>query len=88
MRWFSWDQNRAEDTSNPSRENRQKCWETRDAYFVCLDGAQIVKPGEEGNSTCAQEKKAYYGNCAKSWVRFFLYKRYIHVVLIWESSID
>ena len=56
------------DTPDPtSRKDRQKCWESRDAYFACLDGAKVVKPGEEGTA-CADVKKIYEQNCAKSWV--------------------
>ena len=70
MGWFSWSKTQDE-PSSPTRENRQKCWETRDAYFICLDRAGIVKPGEETNPTCGKEKKSYEGNCAKSWVHMY-----------------
>ncbi len=55
---------------SPQREERQKCWNTRDAYFACLDVLGIVVPGEEAsNKKCKVEKKAYERACAKSWVR-------------------
>lgn len=66
MGWFSG----AGTSSTPdpaSRQDRQKCWDSRDAYFTCLDGARVVKPGDEGG-VCASIKSAYEQNCAKSWV--------------------
>jgi cytochrome c oxidase assembly factor 6 len=56
-----------QEPSPPNREKRRKCWETRDAYFACLDLAGVVKAGEEGNA-CTEYKKQYETNCAKSWV--------------------
>ena len=49
------------------RQDRQKCWEARDAYFACLDKANVVKPGDEGKA-CDSAKVGYEHNCAKSWV--------------------
>jgi len=57
-----------EEATAPSRQDRKKCWETRDAYFACLDRAGVVKPGEEGKA-CAVQKAPYEHSCAKSWVR-------------------
>lgn len=76
MGWFSWG-NKNQEISEPSRQNRQKCWETRDSYFDCLDRANIIKPGDEGNS-CAKEKQLYEDNCAKSWVRLRSAHVYAH----------
>lgn len=53
--------------STPSRHNRQKCWEARDAYFACLDRVGVVKAGEEGKA-CTSENRQYAESCAKSWV--------------------
>ncbi|PPQ69291.1 hypothetical protein CVT26_001609 [Gymnopilus dilepis] len=74
MGWFS--SSSKQDTSAPTREDRQKCWETRDAYFACLDRVGVVKAGEEGNA-CSKEKKQYEGNCAKSWIDYFNQRRVI-----------
>lgn len=72
MGWFSRnDKNEAE----PSRQNRQKCWESRDLYFGCLDRLNVIKAGSEG-SACTKEKKLYEGDCAKSWVRHGLVVKY------------
>lgn len=67
MGWFSRN-DKTEETSEPSRQNRQKCWETRDSYFECLDRVNVVKAGDEGTA-CTKEKRLYQDNCAKSWVR-------------------
>ncbi len=65
MGWFGGNKNETPDPT--SRADRQKCWESRDAYFACLDGANVVKPGDEGTA-CADVRKTYEKNCAKSWV--------------------
>ncbi|KAJ3502855.1 hypothetical protein NLJ89_g8698 [Agrocybe chaxingu] len=75
MGWF-WSSTSKEDPTTPNRENRQRCWESRDAYFACLDRAGVVKAGEEGKA-CEKEHKAYEGNCAKSWIEYFNQRRVI-----------
>jgi cytochrome c oxidase assembly factor 6 len=66
MGWFGG--NKQAETPDPaSRQDRQKCWDSRDAYFTCLDNAGVVKAGDEG-ATCAGPKVQYEKNCAKSWV--------------------
>ena len=64
MGWFG---GKSETPDPTSRADRQKCWESRDGYFACLDRANVVKPGDEGTA-CADVKKIYEKNCAKSWV--------------------
>lgn len=65
MGWFG---GQKKEPDAASRQDRQKCWESRDAYFACLDKANVVKPGDEGTA-CDSVKAAYEHNCAKSWVR-------------------
>jgi cytochrome c oxidase assembly factor 6 len=65
MGWFG--STKAEKPNAISREDRSKCWEARDAYFTCLDAAEVVVAGTEG-SKCASQRKFYEQNCAKSWV--------------------
>ena len=65
MGWFG--SSKAEKPDATSREDRSKCWEARDAYFACLDAAEVVVAGTEG-SKCASQRKFYEQNCAKSWV--------------------
>ncbi|TFK82187.1 hypothetical protein K466DRAFT_500741 [Polyporus arcularius HHB13444] len=72
MGWFGGNKNETPDPT--SRADRQKCWESRDAYFACLDGANVVKPGDEGTA-CADVRKTYEKNCAKSWIEYFNKRR-------------
>ena len=69
MGWFFWSSgDKNTEPKPPDRQDRRKCWESRDAYFACLDAKGVVKPGDEGTA-CADVKKPYEKNCAKSWVR-------------------
>lgn len=76
-------------TQRMTREERQKCWQGRDAYFACLDKHGVLAPGEEGNK-CSSPKKAYEKSCAQSWVRIsarvlaFLHKT-VQLINIWWS---
>lgn len=77
MGWFFWSSgDKNTEPKPPDRQDRRKCWESRDAYFACLDAAGFVKPGDEGKS-CSAELKKYEGSCAKSWVclALILFKR-------------
>ncbi|KAI9454806.1 cytochrome oxidase c subunit VIb-domain-containing protein [Russula earlei] len=69
MGWFGSDK-----PNTTSREDRSKCWEARDAYFSCLDTAEVVVAGTEG-SKCASQRKSYEKNCAKSWIDYFNQRR-------------
>ncbi|KAJ7871590.1 cytochrome oxidase c subunit VIb-domain-containing protein [Mycena leptocephala] len=60
--------------SPPTRQERQKCWEARDAYFACLDKAGVVKAGTEGKA-CSTENRVYEKTCAQSWVTYFNERR-------------
>ena len=66
MGWFT--RAEPEKPNAASRDDRKKCWESRDLYFSCLDAAQVVVPGSEGDR-CNAQNKAFQQNCAKSWVR-------------------
>lgn len=68
MSWFRKSGATSGEPPISTREDRTKCWETRDAYFACLDRVGVVKSGEEGDA-CSAEQKKYEHNCAKSWVR-------------------
>jgi len=68
MGWFGGSSTKDKDEGAPNREDRKKCWEARDGYFLCLDNAGVVKAGDEGKA-CAKESKEYEKNCARSWVR-------------------
>ncbi|GAA97157.1 uncharacterized protein L969DRAFT_84421 [Mixia osmundae IAM 14324] len=58
----------------PNRSQRDRCWESRDAYFSCLDKSDVIVPGDEGK-TCSKENKHYEKECAKSWVDYFNKRR-------------
>ncbi|KAI0318614.1 cytochrome oxidase c subunit VIb-domain-containing protein [Amylostereum chailletii] len=73
MGWFSWS-SKPESPTAVSRQDRAKCWEARDAYFACLDGARVVVAGSEGGK-CAPTHSAYEHNCAKSWIEYFNKRR-------------
>ena len=75
MGWFAGSE-KPQEESVSTRQDRAKCWETRDAYFSCLDRAGVVKAGEEGTA-CAAELKSYEKNCAKSWIDYFNQRRVI-----------
>ncbi|KAJ7765846.1 cytochrome oxidase c subunit VIb-domain-containing protein [Mycena maculata] len=63
-----------EDPNPPTRQERQKCWEARDAYFACLDGVGVVKAGTEGKA-CLVENRVYQQTCAQSWIIYFNERR-------------
>jgi cytochrome c oxidase assembly factor 6 len=65
MGWFS--RSTSEQSAAATRQDRQKCWESRDQYFECLDTVGILTAGEEGPA-CSKSKSQYEKNCAKSWV--------------------
>ncbi|KAI0076000.1 hypothetical protein K474DRAFT_1598850 [Panus rudis PR-1116 ss-1] len=72
MGWFS--SKKADEQEEDLRQNRKKCWDSRDAYFACLDKAGVVKPGDEGKA-CDAPKSGYEQNCAKSWIDYFNKRR-------------
>ncbi|KAI5119452.1 hypothetical protein M0805_008389 [Coniferiporia weirii] len=74
MGWFPWSSSKDSDPKPPARQDRQKCWESRDAYFACLDASGVVKPGEEGKA-CSAQLKSYENDCAKSWIEYFNQRR-------------
>jgi len=62
----------------PDRTQRARCWEARDAYFSCLDGAGVIDSiGEKSKAekACAKEGRGFEANCASSWVTYFKKRR-------------
>jgi hypothetical protein len=59
---------------SPSRTNRAKCYEARDAFFECLDRNKILdsvnsKAGVTASrAECGPEDQVFEKNCAHSWV--------------------
>lgn len=69
---------RSASTDPPDRAQRKACWDTRDAYFACLDQNNVLKPGQESGNICSKEKRNYEASCAKSWVsHLFVFLPYV-----------
>ncbi|XP_078001302.1 cytochrome c oxidase assembly factor 6 homolog isoform X2 [Glandiceps talaboti] len=50
-------------------EGRQKCWNSRDEYFTCLD------KNNEDKSQCTDLFKLFENNCPNTWVKYFHKRR-------------
>lgn len=72
MGWFGGSKPGLTDSTPPARQDRQKCWDSRDAYYKCLDDCGVLVPGEEGKK-CLAELASYQKSCAKSWVSSLSY---------------
>jgi len=55
--------------SFPNKEERQKCWDSRDRYWECLD-----QSGDQ-NDKCLQLRALYEAACPSQWVKHFDRKR-------------
>lgn len=79
MSWFSKD---GEDNKKaPNRSKRRQCWDSRDAYFKCLDKLSIDnalddKKQQEIATHCGAELKTFDSDCAQSWVKYFKEQRF------------
>jgi cytochrome c oxidase assembly factor 6 len=61
----------AEPAGPPKREERVRCWDSRDIFFACLDKHNIVdaiKEDEKARTVCASENLKFEKNCVASWV--------------------
>jgi len=59
-----------------NRAERQRCWESRDLLFTCLDRNAIVdsvsSPGAElAEKQCSFELRSMEKDCAAEWVKYF-----------------
>jgi Cytochrome oxidase c subunit VIb len=55
----------------PDRSSRERCYESRDCFFECLDKHDILdanKHDAESRQKCPKEVADYERDCAKSWV--------------------
>lgn len=55
----------------PSRTERRRCWESRDAYFACLDRNNIldaIKDDKAAAKQCGGESTVFERDCAAEWV--------------------
>ncbi|KAG0072941.1 hypothetical protein BGZ90_011765 [Linnemannia elongata] len=65
---------------HPSRADRQNCWKVRDAYFECLNNANIIDPSKpEAANVCQDLRSLYEKGCMKSWVDYFNKRRVLEV---------
>ncbi|KAK2609613.1 hypothetical protein N8I77_003107 [Diaporthe amygdali] len=58
----------------PSRTERRRCWESRDAYFACLDRNNIldaIKDDKAAAKQCSAEAVGFEKDCAAEWVTYF-----------------
>lgn len=53
----------------PNKETRQKCWDSRDAYWKCLDEGSGERKDREDK--CKQLKQAMADLCPAVWVKHF-----------------
>lgn len=93
MGWLSWpwgssSQNTTKTPDGgriaPDRTSRQRCWESRDIFFSCLDDNDIVdslKDDKEARRRCTAEIAAFEDACSKTWVGgvYFVCLRYIRI---------
>lgn len=75
--WFSSDKQQPE---VPKREQRKKCWESRDLFFACLDEQNIVNPLDPSKAAdvkkhCGSLDQQFQKDCVASWVKYFKEKR-------------
>lgn len=59
-------------TIAPDRSKRERCYESRDLFFDCLDENNIldaIKYDGEARAKCPKEVEVYERDCARSWVR-------------------
>ena len=56
----------------PSREERAKCWKSRDAFFKCLDEHNAGDDPSEFPKACAKDRSKFESACASSWVCLIL----------------
>lgn len=60
-------------TRAPTRTERKRCWEARDAYFACLDRNSIidaVRDESKAAAACGTESVGFEKDCAREWVSY------------------
>ncbi|GMM34777.1 Coa6 protein [Saccharomycopsis crataegensis] len=79
MAWFG---SSSEDNAKaPTRSTRKQCWDSRDKFFVCLDGLKIDNALDDSKQQeikkhCAAQEKLFERDCAHSWVKYFKEQRF------------
>lgn len=62
----------------PTKEERAKCWESRDIYWQCLDESAPTHSstsGEQVPKVCRELRKIFETSCPGQWVKHFDRKR-------------
>lgn len=62
----------------PDRTKRARCWDSRDAYFACLDRNNILdalKQSDDAAAKCGKEAVGFERDCVASWVKYFKQRR-------------
>jgi cytochrome c oxidase assembly factor 6 len=57
----------------PKREDRVRCWDSRDIFFACLDKNGIIdslKEDKKAREVCGAEHLKFEKNCVASWVGY------------------
>lgn len=65
----------------PNKAKRKECWDSRDHFFLCLEGYNIdnsLDPNQKENveRNCGAERGEFEKNCVASWYKYFQEKRY------------
>lgn len=79
MGWLPWTSSSSSNNNTtsdggriaPDRTSRQRCWESRDLFFGCLDNNNIVdslKDDKEARKRCGKEILEFENACSKTWV--------------------
>ncbi|KAI4171856.1 MAG: hypothetical protein LQ343_003933 [Gyalolechia ehrenbergii] len=69
----------------PDRSARDRCYEARDAFFACLDRANIVDSiteADKAEEACGKLERGMGRECAASWVKYFKQRR----VMEWKKK--
>jgi len=64
--------------SFPTKEERAKCWNNRDAFWACLDSTapqHSSTSGEKVPEQCVKLRKLFETSCPSQWVKHFDRKR-------------
>ncbi|XP_018784256.1 PREDICTED: cytochrome c oxidase assembly factor 6 homolog [Bactrocera latifrons] len=64
--------------SFPTKEERTRCWASRDEYWECLNEnapKHSSTSGEKVPDVCQKLRKAFEGSCPRQWVKHFDRKR-------------
>ena len=64
--------------SFPTKEERSKCWTSRDTYWQCLSEnapQHSSTSGEKVPDICKQLRKTFETSCPSQWVKHFDRKR-------------